>query len=126
MDPDTFDLEIGVPVTALVSVASRVKAGQSPAATVARTFYHGPCEGLGSAWAELDAGSPPRDIRQPRTSGSATSRAQSRALTRPLGARSSTGLCFARAAYSGMKCLACSTYRRSDELREVNDDFFSN
>jgi effector-binding domain-containing protein len=55
MDPDTFDFEIGVPVTAGVSPAGRVKASQLPAATVARTVYHGPYEGLGPAWAEFGA-----------------------------------------------------------------------
>lgn len=55
MDPDTFDFEIGVPVTAPISAAGRVKAGQLPAATVARTVYHGNYEGLGRAWAEFDA-----------------------------------------------------------------------
>ena len=55
MDPDIFDFEIGVPVTAPVSAAGRVKPGQLPASTVARTVYHGPYEGLGSAWAELGA-----------------------------------------------------------------------
>jgi effector-binding domain-containing protein len=55
MDPKTFDFELGVPVTAPVSAAGRVKAGQLRAATVARTVYHGPYEGLGSAWAEFDA-----------------------------------------------------------------------
>ena len=55
MDPDTFDFEIGVPVTAPVSAVGRVKAGRLPATTVARTVYHGPYEGLGSAWAEFDA-----------------------------------------------------------------------
>jgi len=54
MDPDIFDFEVGVPVTALVSASGRVKAGQLPAATVARTVYHGPYEGLGSAWGEFD------------------------------------------------------------------------
>ena len=53
MDPGTFDLEIGVPVTGPVSPAGRVKAGQLPAARVARTVYHGPYEGLGPAWAEF-------------------------------------------------------------------------
>lgn len=52
MDPDTFDFEIGVPVTAPVSAAGRVKPGQLPATMVARTVYHGPYEGLGPAWAE--------------------------------------------------------------------------
>jgi effector-binding domain-containing protein len=55
MDPDIFDFEIGVPVTAPISAAGRVKAGQLPAATVARTVYHGDYEGLGAAWAEFDA-----------------------------------------------------------------------
>jgi effector-binding domain-containing protein len=54
MDPDIFDFEIGVPVTATVAAAGRVKAGQLPAATVARTVYHGPYEGLGAAWGEFD------------------------------------------------------------------------
>lgn len=55
MDPGTFDLEIGVPVTAPVMAVGRVQAGQLPAATVARTVYHGPYEGLGPAWGEFDA-----------------------------------------------------------------------
>jgi len=42
MDPAIFDLEIGVPVpaTAMISPAGRVRAGQLPATTVARTVYH--------------------------------------------------------------------------------------
>jgi effector-binding domain-containing protein len=55
MDPATFDFEIGVPVTAPVSATGRVKAGRLPAATVARTVYHGPYEGLGPAWGEFGA-----------------------------------------------------------------------
>lgn len=55
LDPATFDFEIGVPVTAPVAPSGRVKAGHLPATTVARTVYHGPYEGLGSAWGELDA-----------------------------------------------------------------------
>ena len=55
MDPDIFDFEIGVPVTAPVAAAGRVKAGQLPATRVARTVYHGPYEGLAAAWAEFDA-----------------------------------------------------------------------
>jgi effector-binding domain-containing protein len=55
MDPGTFDFEIGVPVTGPVTASGRVKAGQLPAATVARTVYHGPYEGLGPAWAEFEA-----------------------------------------------------------------------
>jgi len=54
MDPDTFDFEVGVPVTAPVAAAGRVKAGQLRATRVARTVYHGSYEGLAAAWAEFD------------------------------------------------------------------------
>jgi len=54
MDPDTFDFEIGVPVTAPVAATGRVQVGQLLAATVARTVYHGPYEGIGPAWGEFD------------------------------------------------------------------------
>src|SRR5262245_9064625 len=53
MDPDVFDFEIGVPLTAPVTPAGRVQPGQLPAATVARTVYHGDYEGLGPAWGEF-------------------------------------------------------------------------
>jgi effector-binding domain-containing protein len=55
MDPAIFDFEIGVPVTAPVAAAGRVKPGQLPATKVARTIYHGPYEGLGAAWGEFVA-----------------------------------------------------------------------
>jgi effector-binding domain-containing protein len=55
MDPDVFDFEVGVPVTAPVAAVGRVKPGHLPAAKVARTVYHGPYEGLGAAWGEFDA-----------------------------------------------------------------------
>lgn len=55
MDPEVFDLEIGVPIEEPVAAAGRVKVGRLPAATVARTIYHGPYEGLGAAWGELNA-----------------------------------------------------------------------
>ena len=54
MDPGTFDFEIGVPVTAPVVAAGRMK-GQLPATRVARTVYRGGYEGLGAAWGELNA-----------------------------------------------------------------------
>lgn len=54
MDPDVFDFEVGVPVTRPVSETGRVRASQLPAATVARTVYHGPYEGLGPAWGEFE------------------------------------------------------------------------
>ncbi len=55
MDPDLFDFEIGVPVTAPVSATGRVTAGHLPAATVARTVYRGADEGLGAGWGEFIA-----------------------------------------------------------------------
>jgi effector-binding domain-containing protein len=55
MDPAAWDFEIGVPVRTPVTPAGRVAPGQLPAATVARTIYYGPYEGLPSAWGEFDA-----------------------------------------------------------------------
>lgn len=55
MDPETLDFEVGVPVAAPVAAAGRVEAGRLPAATVARTVYHGDYEGLGPAWGEFEA-----------------------------------------------------------------------
>jgi effector-binding domain-containing protein len=55
MDADTFDFELGVPVSGPVTPVGRVTAGQLPAARVARTTYHGPYEGLGDAWGEFIA-----------------------------------------------------------------------
>jgi effector-binding domain-containing protein len=54
MSPDTFDFELGVPVSAPVKASGRVKPGQLPAVKVARTVYGGPYEGLPSAWGEFD------------------------------------------------------------------------
>lgn len=53
MDPDIFDFEICLPVTAPVAATGRVQPSQLPATTVARTVYHGPYEGLGDAWDEF-------------------------------------------------------------------------
>jgi effector-binding domain-containing protein len=55
MDPGIFDFEVGVPVSAVVADTGRVRPGELPAATVARTTYHGPYEDLHSAWSEFDA-----------------------------------------------------------------------
>jgi effector-binding domain-containing protein len=55
MDPDTFDFEVGVPVNSPVVPVGRIKPGQLPATTVARTVYRGPYEGLGAAWGEFEA-----------------------------------------------------------------------
>jgi effector-binding domain-containing protein len=54
MEPDIFDFEVGVPVSAGVADVGRVRPGDLPAATVARTTYHGPYEDLHSAWNEFD------------------------------------------------------------------------
>ena len=53
MDPSIFDFEVGVPVAKPVAPAGRVKPGELPATTVARTVYHGGYEGLGAAWGEF-------------------------------------------------------------------------
>jgi effector-binding domain-containing protein len=54
MSPDIFDFELGVKVAAPVKASGRVKPGRLPAATVARTVYSGPYEGLPSAWSEFN------------------------------------------------------------------------
>ncbi len=53
MDPEIFDFEVGVTVAGPIAEAGRVRAGQLPGATVARTVYHGAYEGLGPAWEEF-------------------------------------------------------------------------
>jgi effector-binding domain-containing protein len=53
MSPDTFDMEVGFPVSAAVAPAGRVKPGSLPAVRVARTVYQGPYEGLGDGWGEF-------------------------------------------------------------------------
>ena len=50
---DSFDFSICVPVAAAVKPSGRVLSGSLPAATVARTVYHGGYEGLGAAWGEF-------------------------------------------------------------------------
>jgi effector-binding domain-containing protein len=55
LDPDVFDFEIGVAVTAPVAAAGRMRPGQWPAQQVARAVYRGPYEGLGAAWGEFVA-----------------------------------------------------------------------
>lgn len=51
MAPETFDFEIGVPVSAPFAAVGRVTPSQFPATTVARTIYYGGYEGLSDAWA---------------------------------------------------------------------------
>ncbi len=52
---DYFDFDICVPVTTPVKPEGRVKPGVLPAATVARTVYTGPYEGLEAGWGEFMA-----------------------------------------------------------------------
>ena len=54
-DPDSYDFDVGVPVSAPVEATGRVGAGALPAARVAQATYHGDYEGLGEGWGELDA-----------------------------------------------------------------------
>jgi len=54
MDPAIFDFEISIPVATRITPVGRVKASELPAATVARTIYRGPYEGLGAAWGEFN------------------------------------------------------------------------
>ena len=53
--PEQWDFEVGVPVARAIAPAGRVKPSRLPAATVARTVYCGPYEGLGAAWGEFEA-----------------------------------------------------------------------
>lgn len=53
MNPQTFDLEAGFPVSGAVTPAGRVEPGERPAVKVARTVYHGPYDGLPAAWGEF-------------------------------------------------------------------------
>jgi len=55
MDPETFDFEVGVPVSAPVTPVGRVIASELPAARIARTIYRGRYEGLATAWSEFSA-----------------------------------------------------------------------
>lgn len=53
LDPETFDFEIGIPISKPFAAAGRVKPGQLPATRVARTIYHGSYDRLGDAWGEF-------------------------------------------------------------------------
>lgn len=50
---DTFDFELGFPVSKPVAATGRVQPGQLPATRVARTVYTGGYEGLGGGWGEF-------------------------------------------------------------------------
>ena len=53
LEPSQWDFEIGLPIAVPIKPQGRVKAGELPALTAARTVYHGGYEGLGAAWSEL-------------------------------------------------------------------------
>lgn len=52
---ETFDFEIGFPVSKAIEPAGRVVNGRLPSVKVARSIYQGPYEGLAQAWGELQA-----------------------------------------------------------------------
>ena len=53
MHPDIFDFEVGLTVARPISPSGRVAPGTLPAGSIAFTVYHGPYEGLGTAWADF-------------------------------------------------------------------------
>ena len=50
---DVVELEAGFEVDRPIRPVGRVRRGELPAATVVRSVYRGPYEGLAAAWAEL-------------------------------------------------------------------------
>lgn len=50
IEPDIFDFELSIPVTAPIMAAGRVQPSAWPAMKVARVLYHGAYEGLAGAW----------------------------------------------------------------------------
>lgn len=62
--PESFDFEVGFPVSKAVKPVGRVKAGALPAARVARTVHHGPYEGLFDAWREFGQWIETQDLKR--------------------------------------------------------------
>lgn len=54
MQPEMFDLEVGVPVLVPFTPVGRVVASSLPATRAARTVYRGGYHGLATAWGTLD------------------------------------------------------------------------
>ena len=54
VEPDTFNFELSIPVTASIMAAGRVQPSTWPAMRMARALYHGAYEGLPAAWGHLD------------------------------------------------------------------------
>lgn len=55
IDPAVFDFEICIAIARPIQAMGRVINSTLPAATVMRTQYRGPYEGLGTAWAQFRA-----------------------------------------------------------------------
>nr|WP_316653100.1 GyrI-like domain-containing protein [uncultured Gellertiella sp.] len=53
MDPAIFDFEVGLPVASVIAPSGRVSPGTLPKGRIACTVYHGPYEGLGTAWSDF-------------------------------------------------------------------------
>lgn len=62
---DTFDFEIGFPVSKVIQPGGRVANGALPAEKVARAMYQGPYEHMAQAWSELQSWV--RDRKLPET-----------------------------------------------------------
>lgn len=62
--PESFDFEVGFPVSKAVKPVGRVNAGALPAARVARTMHHGPYEGLFGAWKEFGQWIKTQDLKR--------------------------------------------------------------
>lgn len=73
IEPEIFDFEICVPVTAAVKPVGRVIPGVWPGMKVIRTVYHGPYEGMGDAWGEFEEWIETQGLKAPGTSGSGIS-----------------------------------------------------
>lgn len=52
---DTFDFEIGFPVSKAIKPAGRVVNGKLPSMKVVRSVYQGPYEGLAQGWTALQS-----------------------------------------------------------------------
>lgn len=50
---DTFDFDLGFPVSTAIVEKGRVRNGSLPGGRVVRSVYQGPYEGLSRAWTEL-------------------------------------------------------------------------
>ena len=82
---DVVELEAGFEVDRPIRPVGRVRRGELPAATVVRSVYRGPYEGLAARGPSSGRGSRTRAWSQAPTTGSATSPAPSPGPSRPRG-----------------------------------------